>query len=140
MNASAPFEYRFPIVAFANYDGDSIDLTLDVGFGLRIHRKCRLNGVDTPELRGGTDASRAAARLAKDYTATFCATAGAVFVSETYTGKFGRPLGDVRVGSRSLCGELLARRLAVPYAGQAKADIADQHEANIAYLKDTGRI
>ena len=45
--------YRYRIRDFENYDGDSFDLSLDLGFEIVVHKGCRLMGVDTPELRGG---------------------------------------------------------------------------------------
>lgn len=136
----------FKIVAFDNYDGDSFDLTLDLGFELVLHQKCRIEGIDTPEMRGGTDDSKAAAVLARDTARAFVADAmadgGAQFVSETYKGKYGRPLGDIlrRRDGVSMRAELLAQRLGVPYHGQAKAEVASLHEANIAALKERGAI
>ena len=41
------------------------DLTLDLGFNLITHKKTRIDGIDTPELRGGTDQSKALAKHAK---------------------------------------------------------------------------
>ena len=33
-------------------DGDTIDVTLDLGFDVRLHKqRCRLAGIDTPESR-----------------------------------------------------------------------------------------
>lgn len=135
----------FRILEFSNYDGDSFDLTLDLGFDLVIHRKCRLAAVDTPELRGGTDDSKAAARLARDQARGFVSdamdTGFADFLSETYTGKFGRPLGDIvdHTGA-SLRAWLLLKNLAVPYDGEAKSEIQALHDANIAALKARGEI
>ena len=139
-------DYTFKILEFSNYDGDSFDLTLDLGFDLIIHRKVRINGIDTPELRGGTDDSKAAGRLAKNMATDWVQNAiefngGAYFQSQCYTGKFGRPLGDIIDNkNNSLVDYLLKERLAVPYKGQAKKDIQDLHDANIKYLKEDGWI
>ena len=132
---------RFTILAFDNYDGDSFNLTLDLGFGLHLHRQCRLEGADTPELRDRRPDWKAAAYLARDQVRAWVAQAGeAVFVSETYTGKFGRPLGDIEIDGKSVRERLIAEHLAVPYAGQAKADIAAEHQRNIDILKTAGAI
>lgn len=136
-----PHVYRYPIRAASFYDGDSMDLTLDLGFALVLHRKCRLQGVDTPELRGGTEASRAAGRLARDVAQAFVASAGdAAFVSETWTGKFGRPLGDIETSAGSLREKLIEGRYAVPYHGGAKADVAELHAENLAALVARGEL
>ena len=137
--------YTFRILHFSNYDGDSFDLTLDLGFSLTTHKKVRILGVDTPELRGGTDDSKAAGRLAKlrasEWVDDAMSRGNAYFSSQGYAGKFGRPLGDiVDEDGSSLVEFLLRQRLAVPYDGQAKAKVQELHDANIEYLKSTGAI
>lgn len=137
--------YIYPIEAFSNYDGDSFDLTLDLGFALVAHHKCRIYGIDTPELRGGTADSKAAGYLARDKAREWVHAAmdrgGAYFCSENYAGKFGRPLGDiVDMQGRSLRRYLIANGYGVEYHGQAKAEIAAKHDENIAALKKEGLI
>ena len=133
--------YTYKILAFDNYDGDSFDLTLDLGFDIHIHKKVRIRGIDTPELRGGTKISKAAAKLARDWARTFVKESTCHFVSENYTGKFGRPLGDIVADNGvSLRGFLIDNNLGVPYAGQAKADIQHLHEANFQILLDRGEL
>ena len=136
-----PRDRRFKIIESDNYDGDSFNLTLDLGFNLITHQQCRLFGIDTPELRGGTARSKAAAALARDMARGWVAEAmgygGAEFASENYTGKYGRPLGDivrVRDGA-SLRETLIGERLGVRYNGQAKSEVQDEHEANIEWLE-----
>ena len=136
------FIYR--ILDFSNYDGDSIDLTLDLGFDLVIHIKSRLLGVDTPELRGGTPQSKAAGQLAKKEVHRWIQEAmekGAYFVSQDYRGKFGRPLGDI-VNSQGhrLTDHLLSSSLAANYHGQNKEEIAEQHRVNLETLIMKGLI
>ena len=137
-----PTLYVYRIKEFYNYDGDSFNFTLDLGFDLISHVKTRLHNIDTPELRGGTDDSKAAGRLARDVARVFVTEAmesqeGAAFVSKNYSGKFGRPLGDVMnlETGISLIKYLLIRRLGVAYEGQAKSEVQEQHDANIAFLK-----
>ena len=146
--------YLFKILEFENYDGDTFTLRLDMGFSMQWIGSVRIHSVDTPELRGGTDLSKAAGRLAKAEAAKFVQEAidgrGAFFQSEyleeksTKLGKYGRPLGDIlryKGGDdtpESLSFHLIKRRLAVDYYGGAKALIAAQHEANIAYLEKAG--
>ena len=137
--------YIYKITAFSNYDGDSFDLTLDLGFDLIVHKKTRIMGVDTPELRGGTVESKAAGQLAKHEATAFVSNAmiegNAYFSSEGYTGKFGRPLGDiVDAAGNSLRKYLIDNHLGVPYEGQAKREIQSLHDVNLAILKEEDRI
>ena len=137
-------QFTFPILGFDNYDGDSFDLKLDVGFHLFAFRQCRLEGADTPELRDRRPAWKAAGYLAKRFAHEFIARGvadgAAYFVSQTYTGKYGRPLGDIIVAGVSLREELIRQRLAVPYHGQAKSAIEAEHQLNIDALIEQGKI
>ena len=137
---------EFRILGFENYDGDSFNLTLDLGFDLVHHVSARIEGIDTPELRGGTELSKAAGRLARDTARRFVRdalnTGGAVFLSTSYRGKYGRPLGDIQRGrdGKLLSAMLFDMRLAVPYAGQAKSEVAAAHQKNIEALVESGRL
>jgi micrococcal nuclease len=50
-NTFSLYNYRAKVVGI--YDGDSVTLDIDMGLGVWIKgQKCRLSGIDTPELRG----------------------------------------------------------------------------------------
>ena len=111
-------------------DGDTADLFVDRGWHTYALERFRFLGIDTPELRGGTDESKAKAREARELVRVFLAR-----VDKTYevnlktwplriesapdTDNFGRWLcriffmrEDVEV---SVNAELLKRGLAVPF-------------------------
>jgi len=49
------------------YDGDTLTADISVGFGITLAKqKLRLYGIDTPEIRGGTEETKAAARTSRD--------------------------------------------------------------------------
>ena len=49
-NKPEPYIYKATIERVV--DGDTIDVTLDLGFDVRLHKqRCRLAGIDTPESR-----------------------------------------------------------------------------------------
>ena len=138
-------KYIYKITDFSNYDGDSFDLTLDLGFNLITHKKTRIDGIDTPELRGGTDQSKALAKEAKETAAAWVKfsmeNGGAYFSSEGYKGKFGRPLGDiVNADTGSLRNFLISEKLAVSYHGQAKSEVAGAHAAILKHHLELGTI
>lgn len=57
------YEYRCsPVRAI---DADTIALDCDLGFGVYHTIRCRLAGVDCPEIRGGNERTRAAGEAAK---------------------------------------------------------------------------
>ena len=138
--------YCYKILEFDNYDGDSFDLSIDLGFDLVAHKKVRILGIDTPELRGGDVYSKALAKVAKDKAAQWVRVnmnqGGAFFWSAQYSGKYGRPLGDIfeADGNYSLTEYLIAEKLAVPYEGQAKALVAEAHKALIIHHLSIGTI
>lgn len=78
-------------------DGDTIEVELDLG--LRVYRveRLRLLRVDTPELRGGTAASKSEAQVAKQFVVDWCAERAGQVVVETFKGdSFGRWLAEVQ--------------------------------------------
>ena len=132
-------EWRFPCLLDDNYDGDTFKLVIDLGFALRHHAAIRLDGVDTPELRGGTPLTKAAAQLARDEAERFVRQAGqAVFWSTVWKGKYGRPVGDIVCDGKSLASHLIASRLGVPCEGGSRRELTAQHESNAAWLQSQG--
>ena len=124
-------EWKFPAKLERNYDGDTFSLELDLGFGLRHYTNVRLDGADTPELRGGTAETRALARKAKNEAAHFVGGATKVlFHSTKWAGKYGRPIGDILCNGKSLAQYLIRIRLAVPYDGGSRKEIQEVHQEN----------
>lgn len=120
-------------------DGDTIDVDIDLGFGTwRCGERIRLYGVDTPECRTRNATEKAAGFLAKEFVED------TLRVGETYRlqtkekGKFGRYLGTIYISGykNSINAALIRKNLAVPYTGQSKKEIQEQHEANYQILKD----
>ena len=139
--------YLYKILEFDNYDGDSFDLTLDLGFDIILHKKCRLYGADTAELRDKRTDFKAMAYMAKEFVADevqdeLTNNRKVYFQSENYVGKFGRPLGDIKFGEArvSLRQMLIDRHLAVPYEGQNKKEIEIYHKSNIEKLRALGKL
>ena len=132
-------EWRFPILAVrSNYDGDTFALVLDLGFGMRATHTVRLDGIDTPEIRGGTPETKdlaAAAKLRAGGLVRRAVKEGrAVFASTTWAGKYGRPIGRIQwpegKGWKDLGAILVAERLAVPYDGGSREALQEQHREN----------
>lgn len=93
-------------------DGDSIDVTLDLGFDTYIRKRVRLRNIDAPECRGGDHESKRQGLLAKAKLGEWCrryhqATANnkanglAVLGVPVKRGsdKFGRVLGELWVST-----------------------------------------
>ena len=133
--------WRFPAQLIDNYDGDTLTLDLDLGFKLRLRAAVRLRGCDTPELRGGTPATKALARLARREAARLVGEASeALFTCHLWGGKYGRPVGDLSCDGRDLAEHLVGEGLGVAYDGGSREAIQARHQANAEKALREGRI
>ena len=124
-------EWVFPAKLEGLYDGDTFNLELDLGFGLKIYKSVRLVGADTPEIRGGTPETKALARYAKDEAERFILGASTVvFRATVWAGKYGRPIGDMICDGASLSEWLIESKLAVLYDGGSRVEIQVEHQKN----------
>lgn len=57
--------YQYNATITEVYDGDTCTAVVDLGFTVSVKVKFRLYGINTPELKGGTEASKAAGKAAK---------------------------------------------------------------------------
>jgi micrococcal nuclease len=116
------FQYQATVVRIV--DGDTAYLDINLGFFIRMTIDVRLNGINTPEIRGP---SRAAGLTSKTYVEQ-AIPVGSTVVVETYKAeKYGRYLADIHYlpGStdrneilakgRLLNQELVEKGLAVAY-------------------------
>lgn len=100
-------------------DGDTVDFTVDLGFNISHKVRVRLYGVNTPELKSGSDD----AKLAKKFAQSWLDSASDLTI-ETFkdsSDKYGRFLAKVYDGDRCLNADLLTKGLAVPYFGGLRA-------------------
>lgn len=90
--------YRYRATYVKNYDGDTVDVNIDLGLGVwKMNERLRLYGIDTPEMRGGTEETRRQARAAKNYVSKALASAMDILI-ETHkdkSGKYGRLLAII---------------------------------------------
>ena len=132
-------QWTFPVTVESNYDGDTLRCWFDLGFGMRYVDSIRLDGVDTPEIRGGSELTKAAARLARDAVMDLVTQAkDIVFHSTVWRGKYGRPVGRLYLDGRDLAEILIERRLGVAYDGGRRDQTA--HDDNAAWLLKHGYI
>ena len=133
-------------------DGDTIDVTLDLGFDVCTRQRVRLLGIDTPESRTSDATEKVYGLISKQKLKEWCLKA---VESETddieielrcperdSRGKFGRILAEVWVSedgqwtnvNKWMCDE----GYAVPYSGQNKSAVTSLHEANRRKLRLRG--
>ena len=144
--------YLYKAIVVRCIDGDSVIFDIDCGFDVQLKaQSVRLYGIDTAETRGGTPELKVLGNLAKDYVAQMIPVESEVLLKTHLDkkGKFGRILAEIympeTVGTegyqeKSLNQILLDELLAVPYHGQSKEDIINQHLINVEHHKAEGRI
>ena len=122
--AQAAPEYGTVIVSkvISVYDGDTFRVDIDslppiVGKNIPI----RLNGVDTPEIRGKCKYEKDLAIKARDFVRNKLANAKEIKLNNLQRGKYFRVVADVMVDGVSLEQELLENELAYKYSGGKKS-------------------
>ena len=122
-------------------DGDSIKFVVDLGFEVSKRVDVRLFGVDTPEMKGGTVETKAAAQLAKARVEELVPKGSKIFLRSVELDKFGRSLGVVITSDVEVVNDILVEEhLGVSYNGENKDEIANEHAANLEWLKSEGKI
>ena len=118
-------------------DGDTIDLEIDLGFHCFTKQRCRLFGVDTPEIHTTNDLEKKYGYKAMERVEALHPVGSICKITSEEYGKFGRPLVKMwSVPGVSLHDLLIEERLAVAYKGQNKADIEKAHAENWAWHEE----
>ena len=101
-------------------DGDTIDITLDLGFDVKLHKqRCRLAGIDTPESRTRDLAEKALGKKASARLSELCV--GKFKIKSLGRGKYGRILGvPYTEDGKDICALLIKEKHAVEYWGGKK--------------------
>ena len=99
-------------------DADTVDCIVDLGFDVSIRRRCRLHGIDAPELRSSDPGLRAQGIEAKLQVEKLLSDSkGRVNFIYHGDGKFGRPLMEVIIGELNLNKFLVENGYAKEYFG-----------------------
>ena len=104
-------------------DGDTVDVTLDLGFDVKLHKqRVRLHGIDTPESRTRNLAEKKLGLAAKERLKELCV--GRFKVKSLGKGKYGRVLGiPYTEDGQDICQLLIAEGHAVEYYGGKKKKV-----------------
>ena len=126
-------EHVIPFKVAKVYDGDTIMGTAHLWPGLSQYTAVRVRGIDTPELRGGCEESKALAVLARTLTDSLVKTAYQVSLVRPQQGKYsGRVVADVMLDDRNLGALLVERGLAREYDGKTtRPDWCDDTKGGI---------
>ena len=92
------YEYRCKISRVV--DGDTVDVDIDLGFGVWLHKeRVRLHGIDTPESRTRDLEEKKRGLAAKAFTKDLLENSdeGKFLIKSHGVGKYGRVLGELYV-------------------------------------------
>lgn len=95
--------YFYNAVVDRVVDGDTIDVTIDLGFNIWIKERLRLYGLNTPETRTKDQEEKTKGLKAKRYVEKqIDSNSGEIQVQSFGKGKYGRVLAEVWVGKNNL--------------------------------------
>ena len=109
------YEYKIKEI-LKIYDGDTITVVLDLGFGVTKHEVLRFALINAPELRGE---EREAGLISRDWLRDRLYTAeqeGTDIIIKTYKdtkGKYGRYIAEIFIDDISINKQLVSEGLAV---------------------------
>lgn len=130
------YEYKCKILRVV--DGDTVDVDIDLGFGVWMHKeRVRMMGIDTPESRTRDKVEKTFGLASKDRLKELLPV-GSIQVLKTEIdksgedkkGKFGRILGDFLIEEKRATDILIEEGHAVAYFGGSKEEITMKHMAN----------
>ena len=137
-----PFLYKCKIQRIV--DGDTVDVNIDLGFGIWLYKeRVRVAGIDTPEKRTRDKVEKifGLAATAKAHTLIPEGSNCIIRTRRDKAGKYGRTMGDFVLEDGTLYTDVMIEtHHAVPYEGQAKADIEAAHLVNREILIESGEI
>jgi len=130
------YEYKCKILRVV--DGDTVDIDIDLGFGIWMHKeRVRMMGIDTPESRTRDKVEKAFGLASKDRLKELLPIGSIQHLKteidrsgEDKKGKFGRILGDFIVDDKRATDILIEEGHAVAYFGGSKDEIEMKHMAN----------
>jgi len=102
----------------SNYDADTI--TVDVNDWPAIigeHISVRINGIDTPEIKGGNEKTKALAKEAKEFVNILLSGCSSITLKNPQRGKYFRIVADIEFNGLDLGTILKAFNFAVEYKG-----------------------
>ena len=150
-----PCEFIYKVSSLEKVvDGDTIDVTLDLGFDVCTRQRVRLLGIDTPESRTSDPEEKKFGLLSKKKLKEWCLKAVESEKDDIEIelrcperdsrGKFGRILAEVWVSEdgqwTNVNKWMCENGYAVPYVGQNKKDVEELHMINRQKLIENNEV
>ena len=127
--------YRYKVSIVKVVDGDTVDVDIDLGFGM-VYKKQRVRmlGIDTPESRTRDLVEKKFGKASKKHLKELLESAESITLISHDKGKFGRILGELFVHEEGIKvnvnEQMITDHHAVPYTGENKDLVEEQHMAN----------
>lgn len=140
--------YEYKCVVVDHVDGDTIDVDIDLGFGVGLKDvRFRLTGIDTPE-KFTSDAEERVFGNASSVRLAELLPIGSKAIVKSDVNKSGKNvkekwnkwLGEFFVNGNSINKQMIAEGYAVAYFGQNKADLEMAHLSNRQKLLYEGKV
>jgi len=102
-------------------DGDTVDVTVDLGFNVLKKLRIRMFGIDCPENKNMKDYEKTCLKKVGDEALAFVERILSfekdyIYISKGFNGKYGRSVGDIKFkDGRFLTDILITEQLAIPY-------------------------
>ena len=87
------YEYKINLIRVI--DGDTIDAEIDLGFDVKVKKRIRFIGINTPESRTRDLEEKARGLAAKDRVKALLEGCNNIHLTSHGVGKFGRCLGEI---------------------------------------------
>jgi micrococcal nuclease len=84
-------------------DGDTIDVTIDLGFNVTVKQRVRLDGIDTPEHINSNLEEKKLALESKEYLENWLKNQKDLIINTTKDDKYGRILAKISTHDNSSC-------------------------------------
>ena len=140
------YEYRCKILRVV--DGDTVDVDIDLGFGMWMHKdRVRMMGIDTPESRTRDKVEKKFGLASKQFVKDMMPVGSKQVLKtqidrsgEDKKGKFGRILGDFLIDGKKLTETMIKEGYGVVYTGQNKDQVEKAHLNNRKKLIKEGKV
>ena len=108
------YEYNAKLLRVV--DGDTLDVSIDLGFDVWVKKRVRLYGINAPESRTRDLEEKKKGIAAKEKLQELLEASNGIFVIKSHgVGKYGRCLGTIYVEGDNINERLLAEGLAEKY-------------------------
>ena len=119
-----PYIYRIKEI-YKVIDGDTIDASIDLGFGIYLTKRIRLAGIDTPESRTTDLKEKTLGLQSKEWIKRILEFAKDILIKTELpdsTEKYGRIIGHLYINGEdtSLNNQMITSGYALAYDGGAK--------------------